>query len=457
MLEFLHSAPYLYREDAYADYCWAVDAYGASQPASFIYWCSEAFSTFCEEVDIYTKPSVKDLGLNESRAFRSKAQRNGVLSNHPDLDGLVIRVTSDSDFVLIEKYLYSNKNVLALLPNEWATTLGKENTASIINTVSGVLLALNAEQIIGKLNPSFYNRGDIWWQEIPQPQGRLFVTEDRFISDGLFMEGYGKSDENLLSLKKLRKELGIFQGKFITVALRNSIGSWLCHEPITLIFDIQNRGSHLKNSVLNLEFPESLEPVGSTEICLPPMNSLGKTSFALQVIPRLDGEYSNLFNVSCLDANLRIKTIHSKLTVIPKYSDQVRSQSRRDTPSLERLKKILATPETKSWLGNHNVNNIEELAAIDTSACLNKIRSVTEQLVRKCTKISNLRFADQIRKVQEQNLLSQKSVGYLHTVRVLGNLASHPSEEDITLDDVRVAAFALSCILEELVTKKPSP
>ena len=347
-------------------------------------------------------------------------------------------------------------NVLALLPNEWATNLGKEQAESMLNAVSGVLLALRAEQIIDKLSPSFYNRGKIWWQEIPQVQGRLFVTEDRFISDGVFLEGYGKSAENLLILESLREELGIFKVGFVTITLRNSIDSWLCHEPISLIFDIQNRGEQLEEKSLNLELPESLEPVGSTEICLPPMNPLGKTSFALQVIPRLDGEYPDLFSVSCSDSNLRVKVIRSKLTVMPKYSTQVREQSRRDTPSLERLKQFLSAPDTKKWLANQSVDNIEELAAIDTSACLNKIRSVTEQLVQKCTRVSNLRFVDQIKKVQEQNLLSQKSIGYLHTVRVLGNLASHPSGESITLDDVRVAAFALSCILEEILIKKIS-
>ena len=454
MLEFLHSAPYLYREDAYADYCWAVDAYGAHQPASFIYWCFEAFSAFCEEVGIYTKPSIRDLGLNESRAFRSKAQRNGVLPDHPDLDGLVIRITSSSDLILIEKYLYSGKNVLALLPNEWATNLGKEQADSIINAVSGVLSTLNADQVTEKLSPSFYNRGAIWYQEIPQEQGRLFITEDRFISDGLFLEGYGKSAENILTLEKLREKLGIFKRNFIIITLRNSIDSWLCHEPISLIFDIQNRGKKLENKFLSLELSQCLEPVGSTEICLPPMTPLSKTSFALQVIPRLDGEYPKLFDVSCSDSDLHIKVICSKLTVMPKYSTQVREQSRRDTPSLERLKQVLSVPDTKKWLANQNVDNLEELAAIDTSACLNKIRSVTEQIVQRCTKVSNLRFVDQIKKVQEKNLLSQKSIGYLHTVRVLGNLASHPSGESITVDDVRVAAFALSCVLEEILTKK---
>jgi hypothetical protein len=96
---------------------------------------------------------------------------------------------------------------------------------------------------------------------------------------------------------------------------------------------------------------------------------------------------------------------------------------------------------------------LEELAVIDPAACLNRIRSVAERLSQRCTKRPSLNFASQIKELQDRNLLSKKAVGYLHTIRVLGNLASHPSGETITLDDVRIAAFALSCVVEEVLEK----
>ena len=47
MLMIEHRAIHPYREDAYREYCWRVDAYGAYQPASFIYLCFEAFKDAC--------------------------------------------------------------------------------------------------------------------------------------------------------------------------------------------------------------------------------------------------------------------------------------------------------------------------------------------------------------------------------------------------------------------------
>jgi hypothetical protein len=49
--------------------------------------------------------------------------------------------------------------------------------------------------------------------------------------------------------------------------------------------------------------------------------------------------------------------------------------------------------------------------------------------------------------------MSQKAVGYLHILRVLGNLASHPSGEQLGDVDVRVASFALACVIDEFVRK----
>jgi hypothetical protein len=451
VIEFLHSAPYLYREDAYRDYCWAVDAWGAQQPSSFIYLCSEAFATFCAEVGIHIVPSSHNLGLAQKDAFPTKAEENSVSPTQPELDGLIIRITSERDLSLIRRYLDLGRNVLLLLPNEETALFSRPDKGSILTAAANVLSALNAAEFANRLDPSLYNRRNIWWNEAPQVSGRLFLTEDHFISDGLFMDGYGKSPENSAKLYDLRRELGVFRGKFLTIGLRNSIRFWPCHEPITLLSDVQNWGPPLDEIPLSVELPERFEPLGATEFILPHMVSLAKTSMALQVIPRLDGEYRELFTVTSVDSSLRIKARSIPLTITPSYTTQMRVQSRKDSPGLERLKRVVASGT--QWLDIETLRNLEELAVIDPAACLNKIRSVAERLAQRCTKRPSLNFASQIKELQDRNLLSKKAVGYLHTIRVLGNLASHPSGEIITLDDVRIAAFALSCVIEEVLDK----
>jgi len=434
-----------------ADYCWAVDAWGAQQPGSFIYLCSEAFATFCAEVGIHILASTHDLGLAQKDAFPTKAQAHSISPTQPELDGLIIRITSERDLSLIRRYLDLGRNVLLLLPNEWAALFGGPDKQSILTAAANVLSAVNAAEFANRLDPSLYNRSNIWWGETPQVCGRLFLTEDHFVSDGLFMDGYGKSPENSAKLYDLRRELGIFHGKFLTIGLRNSIRFWPCHEPLTLLFDVQNWGAPLDETALTVELPERFEPLGATEFTLPRMASLAKTSAALQVIPRLDGEYRELFTATSADPTLRIKVRSAPLTITPSYTTQMRVQSRKDSPSLERLKRAVASGA--QWLDIETLRNLEELAAIDPAACLNKIRSVAERIAQRCTKRPSLNFASQIKELQDRNLLSKKAVGYLHTVRVLGNLASHPSGETITLDDVRIAAFALSCVVEEVLDK----
>jgi len=53
--------------------------------------------------------------------------------------------------------------------------------------------------------------------------------------------------------------------------------------------------------------------------------------------------------------------------------------------------------------------------------------------------------------VREHSLLSARAVGYLHTIRTLGNLAAHPSGEELSDRDVRIAAFALASVIEEVI------
>ena len=454
MLEFLHSAPFLFREDAYSNYCWSVDVYGAYQPASFIYLCSESFSAYCAEKGIRFLPFIPE--SDELKAFPTKAELCGI-STGPELDGLVIRITGTEDVPLIRSYLDEDRNVLLLLPQEWWLLLGyssNELQAHHIE-VSDALSALNVEESADPndlgLEDQFEPSKGVWWTEIAQIRGRLFLTKDRFISDGFFMKGYGKSDENDLKLESLRRELGTFRSRFLVIELRNSISSWPCHEPMTLIFDIQNKGTTLEEIELSFGFPDSFEIQGVPEFCIPYMAPLDEYSLTLQVTPRRAGKYQTLIDVGCSDPKLRTKIHATPLNVTPSYASQLRRQSHKDSPNFECLKSVMADAET--LLEEETLLKLEELAKIEPAACLTMMRSVAEKLAQKCTKDSCSNFNNQIRTLKERNFLSQKAIGYLHTVRILGNLASHPSEEILTLTDVQVAAFALSYAVEEMIGK----
>ena len=433
MIEFLHFAPWLYQFDAYRDYCYFVD-FGGYQPASFIDLCSESFATFCAETGIHMLPLKEEGNSNLQRA--------------QELDGLVIRITSQKDLALIQRYLDLNRNVLLLLPNMWATLGGGKDV--IFAEAANVLSTLNTMEFANRLGQDMYSK-DIWWNEISQQSGRLFVAVDHFISDAFFKNGYGKSPENTNKLAQLRRELGTFRCKFLTIGLRNPVRAWPCHAPIALIFEIQNRGVSLSETDLTINLPSNFEPLGAPEFKLPNMAPLSKTSVTLQAIPRFDGNYPTFFTASSTDSDLRIKVASPDLSIIPSNPAQLRRQSYKDSSDLEHLNRVVSFGT--ELLDHKTLNVLEELAAIEPAVCLQKIRLVAERIAQKISKNLSLKFIDQIRLINEYNLLSQKSVGYLHTIRVLGNLASHPSEETITGDDVRIVAFALSSVLEEALDK----
>lgn len=140
------------------------------------------------------------------------------------------------------------------------------------------------------------------------------------------------------------------------------------------------------------------------------------------------------------------------LSVTPKFSTQLREHATKDSTEFNRLKQSL--PTLAPTVDGALIRTLEQLSRVDPAACLNKIRSVAESLCQKITMRKQLDFYGHIQAIQAGKLMSQKAVGYLHTVRVLGNLASHPSGEHLSDGDVRVASFALACVIDEFAKKR---
>lgn len=105
-----------------------------------------------------------------------------------------------------------------------------------------------------------------------------------------------------------------------------------------------------------------------------------------------------------------------------------------------------------------DLSNLSELAQIDVEACLSKLRRTAEKLVfhvlkRNNINTVNLSFNDAIRELDRLRIVSKKSIGYLHTVRVIGNLASHASDESLTNADLQLSTFAFLSVVEEIIDK----
>jgi hypothetical protein len=250
MIKYQQIGPHLFREDAYREYCWSVDAYGAYQPASFIYLCFESFRDLMSERGILMMRSPENPQSNDI-PWRYQTD---AISNGPFL-GVMARVDSDTNVDIIKNYLQQGHNVLALLPNEISELYGYMRNEDEKTKYLGYLNALGMQAFAPKLSPKLCNRDDVWWEEVPSEMGRLFVTEDSFVSDAYFMRGYGQSEKNTSALMQLADAVATRQNAHIHFSWENPVPSWVCHEPYTLHLKASPDGHPKSPSCGHLKIP----------------------------------------------------------------------------------------------------------------------------------------------------------------------------------------------------------
>lgn len=194
MLTGLHRAPFLYREDAYRDYCWAVDAYSAYQPASFIYLCFEAFRDLAAGSGLLLVAAPDSTRTETTPGFPVRAECEAVAPPPGGYHGLVVRILTAEDARLLKQYLERDRTVLCLLPTEWLTLFsGRDEDGE---PARRALAEANLSEFVPLVSAQAYSRSDIWWKGVATSSGRLFVTRDAFLSDGLFLKISGLAEKN---------------------------------------------------------------------------------------------------------------------------------------------------------------------------------------------------------------------------------------------------------------------
>ncbi|MHA1252137.1 MAG: hypothetical protein ACTSRP_19280, partial [Candidatus Helarchaeota archaeon] len=239
-------AYYLYREDAYREYCWSVDAYGSYQPASFIYLSFEAFRDLCLQYGLRLI-CTKKISHNKDQ-FPWKFEQDQRFKNY-NFSGLITRIIDLKAADEVKKALTEGKNVIVLLPNEMFGLHFFKNE-DMLNESIKAARELGIKEAEKKIKPSLASDKDqLEWEEIRRNEkGRLFVIRDAFLSDGFFMKSYGKTEENLMKIKNLIQEFSIFKYPLLSATIRNVVTIWPCHEPLSLIVEIKNHGPILENA-----------------------------------------------------------------------------------------------------------------------------------------------------------------------------------------------------------------
>jgi len=452
MIPYKQIGAHLFREDAYREFCYSTDAYGAYQPASFIYLSMESFRDHLSQYSINLTRERK-LQSESTDEIPWKFERHSISDSK--FYGLITRLDSLDSLKLANEYLSLNKNVLLLLPNEIGSLYNWFFGTDFHCKIKQYLSDMKLDKYIPKLTNKLNNKKEIWWDEVQTNSGRLFVTEDSFISDAYYLRKCCKTKENTEKLENLVNNLAISRNSLFLVNTFPSLNQWVCHEMTSININIKNFGPTIVNSKVFITISENIIAQSPIEFFIDKLNPLEEITFALQFKFRVAGFYSPIKDIQILNNNNNeVYQIHNKVNVYGSITDLTVKKAPYDSPELTMLKE-----SANKYSELQALKNIEELTKIDPGACLNKMRTVTEKLskliVGKIDKVihQELNFNDNINIIQKSGLLTSKTIGYFHTIRVIGNIASHPNDFEMTERDVRIVSYALSSIIEELFQK----
>ncbi|BCL79631.1 hypothetical protein ccbrp13_20960 [Ktedonobacteria bacterium brp13] len=438
----------LYREVAYAYYCYS--SMGRLQDESYLDRCFEGFKDFCAQYNVQLV-DVK----NDCTQARNEKER---LCLPYKFAGLITCIESEKQIHQVKEALAEGKNVIALFPSSTIhgsypfLLIDKEGEAKALHNM---FLVANKDIDEGHLNK-------IGWEEIDTgTNGRLFISTDIYLSDAKFLNGWGwpieLSEDYKQNVTNLIREFSTFKQSVISISSQPYLTTWPCHEPINFMIDITNHGPELRNVEIAMDLLNAFEPVGSLERYIHRLKTQATTRFALPLIPQYDGRFKNILTLNITSDRVKSPpqsffTI-SNIEITPASGTQLYHQLKQDDLGLTNLLTMFDKIQ-----GFSEVKKLPPLMRVDPSNCLNQMRIIGEKLSFsvlsqkfKAPYVGS--FNSAIEALRKHNLVSLRSIGYLHTVRQIGNLGSHPYPEPLSETDVRIVSYALASIAEEIVIK----
>lgn len=228
--------------------------------------------------------------------------------------------------------------------------------------------------------------------------------------------------------------------------------SWPVDLELVVELEVVNKSVQALNSVIvDIDVAPQFEPLS---------NLLFKLTFEpheakkipVRLVPREKGHL-----ISTLTTELtyegqtrRIYLPESPIVIMENWQSQIRSLG----PSSLDFSTVL--PRYERYLQPVvDLETILTLLDVDPSSVIQKSRQVGEHT---CTLVAEKRlqdydsswnFATTIQKLYKHKIISPKAKGYIETVRLLGNLASHPGES-FDDADVVVVVHALTLFLDEV-------
>jgi len=278
--------------------------------------------------------------------------------------------------------------------------------------------------------------------------GKLIIVDGNTITD------YGaRRDDYHEILEKIIKEFLKFNIPVVSVTSVYDNMVVPLDTSIYVEWELTYWGNDGGDVEISIEVDKSIIPESPTTYKFSNLSYGEKMKVGFWFSPQSVGKFDSAV---VLKANCAFPEEHKiSLTVFPNYKNTIKSQSIAKSVLMEEFKKIY---------GKINIADFDKfikLIEVDPRSAITKARYVAEKIAKKICinagfSVENLTFEKMCKLIARENLLSKKGVGYLNTVRILGNLAAH-AEEDVEIEfkeeDSLIVGQAIIEILTEVLNK----
>ena len=294
-------------------------------------------------------------------------------------------------------------------------------------------------------------------------KGKIFyVDSDNEISDGKIERGPfgGRSEIEVATtqerLKEVVDKISFFSVSHIDCHVRSIPATWSQDESLIVEIEVENKSDNeVASALIEITFLPEFEPISNTVIQLDNLKARGKRSITALVIPRVKGKF---------DSPVQISVTHSKVSysvLLPNIQIQILDNLQNllraskplqidialSLPKYEQHLKPVVTPEV-----------ILQLLDVDPDSVVSKVRRIGENISKAIAR-KNIRrfdhswsFASVTKELHDQHIISSKAKGYIDTIRIFGNMASHTDDTrtvSFTHEDALVVLHALLLFLKE--------
>lgn len=244
----------------------------------------------------------------------------------------------------------------------------------------------------------------------------------------------------------------------------NSKNNYLTHpvdQPLYIELELNNLSKMAFNHLdLEIEYPSDLEPLSSVLCETGFVNAYSSVSVPLFCKPVKMGKINDVIKVRIKNDSVCNKefSIPFELTVLDDYRNLVTNKS---APKNVDVIQKLDFYENK-LIPPINGTTFEELLSIDPEALVMKIRKNSEAVIKSIFSKKGLSiepratFESLINTLKREKFLDNKMLGFINTIRILGNTAVHydmESPSTFTEEDAYVISSVFVLFIEECIKR----